>query len=978
MQFFFKHIRYFKFAIPVLAFLLYSNSILNKYNLDDELVTRNHKLTSQGIKAIPEILSSFYYEDNQGYKYDYRPIVHISFAIEHQFFGEVPYISHFINVLLYTLLSFLIFLFLSQLLPKEMILLAWLATIIFVFHPMHSEVVASIKNRDEILAFIFLAISGILYIKASVGGKNLFLIVPALVLFILGLFSKIIIISFAVLIPLAIIIFKKPKFIVWLALVLPLITFSILSTFLSSKEKLILWLFSISFLYLIQAIVQDWRFEKKILQRVYKFPSKIFCSLSFTYFKIVAPIINGVFNIFLYNKKIFLLIIGPVWKEFSILLNTELSSNKASIPLIITGSALISCLYALILFEIDQIWVTINFIALILLFFLAREKKTSLIISLFVLLSLPILEESKLLHLTGLAFLVPLSVFILNYSNQQKVTILTALTLLYVTSFFVFSLPTEVKIAIPILLCIMLLVIVIEKKWMRLIATFLFLVISMGILSDIFQLFNIKINSFKIPLFFLSIGLFWFLLKTGTRILKPYLFILYFSISIASFLNFANQGNLENLVLKPKDSVKEVNLKKEGISYQNLIDVYNYFIVENLDYTNNYLAENYVGFVNINDEDRPLEFVESPVNMSDSPSERLGTSLYIIKFYIKNLFIPHKMAYYYGYAFITPHSLKEPSSVIVLIFVILFVIISLYLIYGGQIVIGLAMNLLWIPLIQISTIFYPIAGMVGDRYLFLPSLGFSILLAYPFFQGISKGKVKVSALLFSLLILAYTLITVQRNFQWKDKLTLFENDIHYVNNSAQAHALLAGAYMELANKSGTSESSYLALSTKAIEQYTKAIAIYPKFLNCHYYLGLIYESIGNSKNASIFFENSIKLDPNFSVDPYLKLGQIYFLSGEYEQSAEYYEKALELNFKNPEIYNTLLICYMNTQQNHKAIFALERGLELFPKDFHLNLNLSKVYYSLNNIEMAKKYFGIARSIDPYNQEITTMIGVLGE
>ena len=94
------------YAIIIFSFsaLLYFNSVFNDYNMDDELVTQNHRLTSKGISAIPEIFTSPYYEDKAGYKYEYRPIVLASFAIEHSLFGEHAWISHSINVLLYALL----------------------------------------------------------------------------------------------------------------------------------------------------------------------------------------------------------------------------------------------------------------------------------------------------------------------------------------------------------------------------------------------------------------------------------------------------------------------------------------------------------------------------------------------------------------------------------------------------------------------------------------------------------------------------------------------------------------------------------------------------------------------------------------------------------------------------------------------------------------------------------------------------------
>jgi len=145
--------------LGLFTFLIFANTLSNGYNLDDEIVTQNHPLTSQGIKAIGEIFSSPYYEDDMGYSYGYRPIVHVSFAIEHQLFGENPQISHFFNVILYVLSVLFFFRFLHKLLGDKYLKIIVLAVIIFSIHPVHTEVVASIKNRDEILGFLFAIIS---------------------------------------------------------------------------------------------------------------------------------------------------------------------------------------------------------------------------------------------------------------------------------------------------------------------------------------------------------------------------------------------------------------------------------------------------------------------------------------------------------------------------------------------------------------------------------------------------------------------------------------------------------------------------------------------------------------------------------------------------------------------------------------------------------------------------------------------------
>ena len=139
----------------VLAFILYGNTIPNKYALDDEYVTYNNHVVMKGIKAIPEIFTSFYTDGaNSKFSYGYRPVAKATFAIENQFFGQNPHISHFINVLLYALTGFLLFLLLKKLLRNYHIVFPLLITLLFMAHPVHTEVVASLKNRDELLSFI--------------------------------------------------------------------------------------------------------------------------------------------------------------------------------------------------------------------------------------------------------------------------------------------------------------------------------------------------------------------------------------------------------------------------------------------------------------------------------------------------------------------------------------------------------------------------------------------------------------------------------------------------------------------------------------------------------------------------------------------------------------------------------------------------------------------------------------------------------
>ncbi len=140
--------------------VIYINSLGNGYNMDDTLVTVQHVKTSRGLEAIPEIWTSPYFEDAAGNHYGYRPTVLTSFAIEHALFGESSFVSHLINLLLYIALVLAVVGLLRSLLPYQLRIIL-IAGFLFAALPIHVEAVASIKNRDEILAMLFAALAAL-------------------------------------------------------------------------------------------------------------------------------------------------------------------------------------------------------------------------------------------------------------------------------------------------------------------------------------------------------------------------------------------------------------------------------------------------------------------------------------------------------------------------------------------------------------------------------------------------------------------------------------------------------------------------------------------------------------------------------------------------------------------------------------------------------------------------------------------------
>ncbi len=211
------------FFFLVTTFIIYGNTLRNKYALDDDYVTvtnfpvkgkeyfPNNVLVSKGIKGIPKIWKSRYATDNES-SFDYRPVTTSSFAIEYAVFGQNPFMSHLINIILYFLCIWLLFCVLFKLFEayKFNFILSFLVAFVFLVHPIHTEVVASIKCRDELFAFLFPLISLwyclIFHQKPTI--KNTILISFFLLL---GILSKRSAIIFIAITPLCFIFYRELK-----------------------------------------------------------------------------------------------------------------------------------------------------------------------------------------------------------------------------------------------------------------------------------------------------------------------------------------------------------------------------------------------------------------------------------------------------------------------------------------------------------------------------------------------------------------------------------------------------------------------------------------------------------------------------------------------------------------------------------------------------------------------------------------------
>ena len=165
----------------VFSFLLYANTLNHDFAFDDSIVIVENKFTQKGVGGIKDLATRDFFDGIYGDENmalsggRYRPFSLVMFAVEFELFVDkkeykaanpkaldtLKLMGHLLNVLFFALSVVLLFVLLQKWLNHgdsrgKGIAIAFLAAALFAAHPIHTEVVANIKSRDEIMALLLM------------------------------------------------------------------------------------------------------------------------------------------------------------------------------------------------------------------------------------------------------------------------------------------------------------------------------------------------------------------------------------------------------------------------------------------------------------------------------------------------------------------------------------------------------------------------------------------------------------------------------------------------------------------------------------------------------------------------------------------------------------------------------------------------------------------------------------------------------
>ncbi len=183
------------FAVLLATFVVYAPSLTNDFTWDDRWAAMGdngkatHPLVAE-LRPLREYFENHYWPHRTPVSYTYRPVTTLSFALRHALVGDDPVVAHLLNVLLHVGCALLLFVALRRLSLSAGA--ACFGTAVFGLHALHSEAVANLVGRAELLGFGF-GMAATLVLETALqlrGGARAWRAVLAAVLFAVAFFSK--------------------------------------------------------------------------------------------------------------------------------------------------------------------------------------------------------------------------------------------------------------------------------------------------------------------------------------------------------------------------------------------------------------------------------------------------------------------------------------------------------------------------------------------------------------------------------------------------------------------------------------------------------------------------------------------------------------------------------------------------------------------------------------------------------------------
>jgi protein O-mannosyl-transferase len=363
-----------------------------------------------------------------------------------------------------------------------------------------------------------------------------------------------------------------------------------------------------------------------------------------------------------------------------------------------------------------------------------------------------------------------------------------------------------------------------------------------------------------------------------------------------------------------------------------------------------------------------------------NPFQFLLTALHLMMAYWAKLVFPFQLNAYY--VFSPVRSVLDPRAIAAIIFALCTLAGFIYLLRRAP-VCAFAVLWVWITLLPALDVNAVGRNVFAERYLYLPSVGFCLLVASGMFSLTSHAPVRfrkpVGIGLFVVVASGLMAETIARNPVWKDDNTLFSETLHRAPDAPFVRYMVATAQSADPSESAAAEQNYLRAIALAQQQIPP-----DRFDLVKAYEGVawLYADRSDYPRALEMLTRVREVAPT-STEADDEEGLVLARAGRWKEAEPLLNKSFAAR---PDLDNVLsALGLLEWQYHHDLNTAVERfskalAVHSQDDDFRASVhsNLGAVYGERGDFTSAIEQFRLAVNISPGNVEYhTNLANALG-
>ena len=357
----------------------------------------------------------------------------------------------------------------------------------------------------------------------------------------------------------------------------------------------------------------------------------------------------------------------------------------------------------------------------------------------------------------------------------------------------------------------------------------------------------------------------------------------------------------------------------------------------------------------ISSEPVAFETIDNGLFSTDSSSDQLATAIGMLGKYMGLLIFPHPLSFDYSYNQIP---IVGWGNIGVLVSLLISGGLIAYAIWRTKQKDPISYAVFWmiITFVVTSNILLLIGATFAERFMFIPSLGFCIIVGLLIHQYLQKdllSPTKPYYALMGVVLLLFSAKTITRNQVWESNFTLFSADVGTAGNSTRVQSHYAKALYDeaMVTKDGARKKEILE---QALQHFQKSIEIYPDYVSCYQNMGLAYDAYGQKDKALEAYLKGIEIKDDY-FPLWTNTGLLYYNLKKYPEAVRYLKQAAQLAPNNPTTIRGLGMAYKSANQVEEAIEYLKLSHDMEPNNITTLGALVEIYRGRNEIDQAIFY-----------------------